>query len=79
MDHSGYKTKTPAFPLATLCLILPHFIQVSRGELAGPISNSVQVKYLISSDDVHVLSIVSHLLEFYQIQIEVIIKQQYFT
>lgn len=46
------QTKTSAFPLATSCLILPHSIQVSRGELAGPLSNSVQIKYRIRS---HVL------------------------
>lgn len=79
MDHTGYQQKHQPSHWQrhdSFCLI---FIQVSRGELAGPLSNSVQVKYLISSDDVHVLGFISHWVKFYHIQIEVIIKQQYFT
>lgn len=79
MDHTGYQQKHQPSHWqrhVSFCLI---FIQVSRGELAGPLSNSVQIKYLISSDDVHVLGFISHWVKFYHIQIEVIIKQQYFT
>lgn len=48
MDNTGWNEtkKTPTYPLATKCPILPEIIQVSAGELAEAFSNAACVKYL---------------------------------
>lgn len=63
MDHTGYKQKHQPSHWQRHVWFGLIFIQVSRGELAGPLSNSVQVKYRIRSDDVQVLGVHFSLVE----------------
>lgn len=70
MNHTEYKQNT-SHPTGDILFDSASFYSSIKRRASWTLSISVQVKYLIRSDQV------SYLLEFYQIQVEVFIKCQY--